>query len=98
FATLPRCDSRPRSLALLRRSISELDGTRLGQRLRWVAKLLSLSQTLAVFSELLDSAPHFPCTLEAMLEVDLASHFARVQAELGKPVLSAPLQCFLDDT
>ena len=52
---------------------------------------------LAVFSELLDSAPHFPCTFETMLEVDLAPHIASVQAELGKPVLPAPLQSFLDN-
>src|SRR3989441_12059973 len=97
-ATLLRSYPRPRSLALLRKSTSELDGTRLGRRLEWIAKLLSLSETLAVFSEFLDSAPHFPCTLEPVFEVDLASHLARVQAELGKPVLPAPLQSFLDNT
>ena len=79
-------------------STSELDGTRLGRRLERIAKLLSFSETLAVFSEFLDSASHFPSALETMLEVDLASHLASVQAELGKPVLPAPFQRFLDNT
>jgi hypothetical protein len=63
-----------------------------------MAKLLSLSETLAVFSEFLDSTSHFPSTFETVLEVDLASHLASVQAELGKPVLPAPFQSFLDNT
>src|SRR3989442_10729607 len=67
-------------------------------RLGWIAKLLSLSEALAVFSKTFDSAPHFPGPLEPVFEVDVAAHLARVQAQLGKPVLSAPLQGFLDDT
>ena len=45
-----------------------------------MAKLLSFSEALAVFPELLDSAPHFPCPLEPVFEVYLASHLASVQA------------------
>ena len=62
-----------------------------------MAKLLSLSETLAFFSELLDSAPHFPGPLETVLEVDLTSHLASMQSELVKTIRSAPLQCFLNN-
>ena len=53
--------------------------------------LLSPDDTSAIFSKFLDSAPHFPSSFETVLEVDLASHHARVEAELREPILPAPL-------